>query len=210
MRQAHGQHSARVLAAIALIGAGSVIGWLAGGSTGAGVGVGLAVTAVTLAATARRDAGVAGLEATSPVGTTEGWLEVRRELARARRHEHPFVLIRMPATGGGPSGNDHSADTADAESLGRSLRPFLRTMDSLWVSDGYLYLLLPESSRSMGEAFLARIRHAHHGAVPEADMVGFPEDGVTAGALLALLHGRTVARYAVPFTPDAVRMNGKS
>lgn len=210
MQNAHGRHSASLLTAIALAGAGAIVAWSAGVGTGAGVGVGLAAAAAVLAALAGFRTPAARPEGSSAADARGGWLEVQRELDRARRHDRRFTLIRMPAAGGGESGNGHAPGTAGAESLGRFLRPFLRSIDSLWVSDGYLYVLLPESNRSMGEAFLARVRQSDPCAVPKADLVGFPEDGVTAGALFALLNGRSVARYSAPFIPDAGRIAGES
>jgi hypothetical protein len=206
MREAQGQHSARLSAAIALSGAGAVLGWSAGAGSGVGLGVGLAAATVALATTARRRTIATAPGETALATDQAGWREVQRELDRGRRHERPFVLIRIPTSAAGALGNGHTPGAADPESLGRSLRAFLRSIDFLWVSDGHLYLLLPESSRAMGEAFLSRVRATAPHLLSETDMVAFPEDGVTGGALLALLHGRTVPRHTIPLTPDPDRI----
>jgi hypothetical protein len=121
----------------------------------------------------------------------QGWKEVQRELDRSRRHQRAFVLIRIPSA---PDG------------LGETLRGFVRSVDSLWVSNGDVYVLLPESTRAMGEGLLGRVRAAGPLLLPEAvRLVAFPEDAVTGGALRALLDGRDVARYSVTLVPDSER-----
>jgi hypothetical protein len=125
------------------------------------------------------------------------WEDLRRELNRSRRYERRFVVIRIDyvANGRGLQEGDLSVRRA------RELSAFLRNVDRVWTAEETVYLLLPESDRSMGEAFIARVRRDAPELLPE-DRVGlavFPDDGWTSGALLAALEGRPlVAPQAGP------------
>lgn len=106
------------------------------------------------------------------------WLrEVAIELERGRRYERPFVLIRVPLEGQRGRGGqpDHC----------RRMTSAVRRIDRCWLAAGSLYFLLPESSRDAGEGLLTRMRE-HFPELPlhEAQMACFPDDAVTAGALL--------------------------
>ena len=180
---------------IVLSGFSAVAGWSVNTGSEIGVGLGLAVASAALVTAAKRPTATGRRESAVMADNQAGWQEVQRELDRSRRHERPFVLIRISPGAGPPV------------SLAESLRPFLRSVDCLWTSEEDVYLLLPESRRAMGEALMSRVRAAEPQLLPEAEqLVAFPEDGVTGGALVALLHGHTIARHSIPWRPDPERL----
>jgi hypothetical protein len=130
------------------------------------------------------------------------WAELRRELARSRRYERRFVVIRVPCETEGAS----PASSGTVGRKARELSAFLRSVDRAWSAEAGVYLLLPESDRSMGEAFLARVRRQAPELLPEdgVAMAVFPEDGWTSGALIAAVEGRPlVGPDAGPQLPSA-------
>lgn len=189
MRRTNGHGPSGGIDAV-LSGSGAVIGWSIGtGSEIALVG-GLIATSAALIRR-RHPKPVPAAQGATMADSQTGWQEVQRELDRSRRHERPFVLIRIP----GPA------------SAAGSLKAFLRSADSLWVSGGNVYVLLPESSRARGEAVLARVRDSQPALLPgNEQLVAFPEDGVTRGALVALLHGHAVVRHSLPLDQGPVRV----
>lgn len=118
----------------------------------------------------------------------EPWQHLHDELRRSRRHGHPFVLARikmgagLSAMGGGPAGASRRA-----EMILDAVEAVLRTTDGCWLHDGNVYALLPETDRSMADNFVQRARQMYPGVLSSADvaLVGFPEDGITSGSLLA-------------------------
>ena len=134
-----------------------------------------------------------------PEAIADPWNEFRRELSRSRRYERQFVLVRIPCRIGADSWmNGRGRETLPCVAEMVQVSAFLRNVDRAWVADGGVYVLLPESDRARGEAFLARIRRLAPDVLPEEGvrLVAFPEDGPTSGALLAALEGRPVADAA--------------
>ena len=135
------------------------------------------------------------------------WQELARELDRARRYGRDFVLMKIPVrTSGIParasaimrvSRNRRRDATAD---YARAVSAVLRTVDRVWVHEGAVYALLPESDRSIAEALLLRLADEMPELLPEdgVRLAAFPADGLTSGALLEQLerepvHARTPA-----------------
>ncbi|MGH3036198.1 MAG: hypothetical protein ACRDMU_03365 [Gaiellaceae bacterium] len=115
---------------------------------------------------------------------------LEHEVGRSRRFGHSFVLARIPCPLPRAEANGwHNRAAALLASL-------LRSVDSVWVGGGDVYLLLPESDRAQGTAALARIRGQLSGVLPEEALdripvvVFAPDECPTSGALLAALHGR--------------------
>jgi hypothetical protein len=110
------------------------------------------------------------------------WLrELSVELERARRYERPFVLIRVPLEAA--QGNAHPADHW------RRLSSTVRKVDRCWQAAGSVYLLLPESTGPVGEGLLTRMRETFPKLrLDDAQIACFPDDAVTAGALLDAVH----------------------
>jgi hypothetical protein len=120
-----------------------------------------------------------------------GWAEFHRELARARRFEGQFVLLRFPVTGfDGPGA---------VAALRYELALRGRRIDRLWVDDGHILVLLPETGREAVGTVLARIRQASPIlAEIEPGLAIFPEHGITSGALLAAVYGAGMADVPTP------------
>jgi hypothetical protein len=123
------------------------------------------------------------------------WDAFRRELDRARRFERTFVLLRIPAL------EMTSADGVAAGFGGLGALPLvIRSIDQVWAMDGSIYVVLPESTRATAEQLMARLRIAMPGepALDHVDLVEFPGDGVTTGALVASLRPLHPSGAAVP------------
>ena len=139
---------------------------------------------------------VDGLELLEPALVVENgvdpWRELRRELDRSRRYGRHFALVRIPG------------DDVEAQAPGRLLRRgrrgtvssrasavarVLRSVDSVWCHAGSVYLLLPETDGAGAVALTERMRRETPELVPATDVeiVAFPENGLTGGALLAAL-----------------------
>lgn len=123
----------------------------------------------------------------APALTTTGWEDVHRELARARRHDRPLAIVRLP----GASGTDAAARSA-------AIAPYLRRIDRTWSEHGDVNVLLPEADRSAAEILVERLRKRQPDAVGGANIATFPADGLTSGALLAALYGTPMVSVAVP------------
>lgn len=179
---------------VALSGLSVMAGWSLSAGSEIGAGMGFAGVAVALLAMLRRQPLAARLEQGAITDGPSGWQAVQRELDRSRRYERPFVLLRVPRAQSGSA-------------LPDALRPFVRNHDLLWASGENVYLLLPEATREMAHALLARIRSVQPHLLPAiVRVVAFPEDAVTGGALIALLHDQSVARHSIPFTSDPARV----
>src|SRR5918992_100739 len=122
------------------------------------------------------------------------WDAFRRELDRARRFERTFVLVRLPVR-----------DATGSEGLGevgaREVLPLLvRSIDQVWAMDGSIYMVLPEGTRATARELIARLRVAmpHEPALDLVEVVEFPHDGVTTGALVANLQPIDASEAAAP------------
>ena len=151
------------VAAVLLAGLDEVV-WiaLAVGSAGALMAA-LAVSRRTVAPPSIQDEG------------TPAWAEFRRELARARRHERPLSIVRLP---GGATGRSTAALTVGPH------RP-LRRVDRAWAEGADLVILMPESDRSAAERAVDRLAPALRIDPTTARVATFPVDGLTSTALVA-------------------------
>lgn len=97
------------------------------------------------------------------------------ELARSRRYDHRFCLVRVRAG-------------ALADPAGE-LRPWLRSTDHWWTTADDVHILLPETDREAGHRWVSRLRDGAGSPLTTADvrLVAFPDDGLTSSALLAAL-----------------------
>lgn len=107
------------------------------------------------------------------------WADLRREIARARRFTRPFAIIRIKRRG------KHDGWVA----YGRALGSLVRSVDAMWEADDAVFLLLPESDRTAGERFVARLRRdvPQLARAEDVALAAFPDDGLTSGALLSHL-----------------------
>lgn len=114
--------------------------------------------------------------ATGGASTEEGWRAFEREIARARRYDHPLTLVRVEVP----------------EDTGRwydRLAPHFREVDVAWRDPSAIWLAVPGGDASTAAPIVARLLRA----APElADVAtvrsaNFPSDALTAGALVGQL-----------------------
>ena len=148
---------------------GGVIGW--GVATSSLVPILLALPlAVLLGALVmarRRDERAVPIAA--PISSEAGWADVHREISRARRHERPLAIVRLP----GEAGSDANARAA-------AIAPHLRRIDRTWADHGEVNLLLPETDRLEAERLVERLRSRQPDVVmTSASIATLPTDGLT-------------------------------
>ena len=132
----------------------------------------------------------------------DGWESFEHELARSRRHEHPFVLIRIPPQKGRLASGGHVTARPSAP-FAPAVAAFLRRIDVVWTDEDGTWVLLPESGRATGEAMLERLRVTAPSLVPEVGvrLAMFPEDGLTKAGLIEHM-------TRVGATSDSIRVTG--
>ena len=157
-----------------LVGAG--IGALVGMATGQPAFVGGAlislgvIAGVVTMVVQRRPSGA------HAASTEEGWRAFEREIARARRYEHPLTLVRVEPT----------------EEAGRwydRLAPHLREVDVAWRDPSAIWLAVPGADEAAAAPIIARLmREAPELAeIATVRSASFPTDALTAGALVGQL-----------------------
>jgi hypothetical protein len=106
----------------------------------------------------------------------EGWRAFEREIARARRYEHPLTLVRVELPD-------------DAERWYDRLVPHLREVDVAWRDQSAIWLAVPGADEAAAAPIVARLlREAPELAdVAVVRSAGFPADALTAGALVGQL-----------------------
>lgn len=107
------------------------------------------------------------------------WDHFVRELDRSRRFGRPLTLLQVRAELG------VELDHAIAEGI----ESRLRSIDLAWRDGDALCLMLPETDRKAREPVRLRLIEAgcERGVALDVRCVSFPDDGITAGALLATL-----------------------
>ena len=131
---------------------------------------------------------------------------LEHEVGRSRRFGHSFVLARIPCPLAPAEANGWQNEAAGL------LASLLRSVDSVWVDGGDVYVLLPESDRAQATAALARIRGRLAGVLPEEALdripvvVFAPDECPTSRALLAELRRRVRDEQAT--TPGPPRKAG--
>lgn len=129
-----------------------------------------------------------------------GWAEFRRELRRTRRAARPMTVLRIPASAP-PAGIDPDLLTMRAQHLAGELR----LIDRIWVDDGSLYVLLPESQREAAAAVIGRIAARRPDLLSsDLQMATFPDDGLTSGALISAIHGSATRHVPTPIRATVI------
>ena len=127
--------------------------------------------------------------------------EMRREMDRARRHERPFALARIPVADS-QDADATSALLAELRSAGGK-DPGLRSIDRSWRSSDSVFLLLPETSSEGARSVIRRAIASGAGILGgEWRVVSFPEDGLRAGALFEALGTRAPRGEDLPAPAD--------
>ena len=177
-------------AAIAGLGLGLLVGQSGPGLT---PGLDISITVLGLGAlVATLVAGPRASEGASSSTDDVGWTEFRRELRRSRRGIRPLTLLRI-------SGDELPGDAGDLATRSRRLGQHLRLVDRVWVDDGSIYVLLPESSRDAANVLIERIRAQAPGELPvQVRVASFPEDGLTGGAIIAAVHDGGLDSVPIP------------
>lgn len=129
-----------------------------------------AVVAVVSAVARHRPAGTRG------ASSDEGWRAFEREIARARRYDHPLTLVRVELP----------------DEVGRwydRLAPHLREVDVAWRDPSAIWLAVPGADEAAAAPIIARLmREAPEFAeVATVRRASFPADALTAGALVGQL-----------------------
>jgi hypothetical protein len=99
-------------------------------------------------------------------------------------------------------------DIANIFNSGTYLRALVRTGDEVWRVHDRIFVMLPEADFECATNMVERLksRAPHIVAGSDLRIAAFPEDGVTAGALLATLARGSAGRTR--FTPDTARPKG--
>ena len=113
---------------------------------------------------------------TRAASTEEGWRAFEREIARARRYDHPLTLVRVEVPD-------------DAGRWYDRLAPHFREVDVAWRESSAIWLAVPGADETAAAPIVARLmREAPELAeVATIRTAGFPADALTAGALVGQL-----------------------
>ncbi len=161
-----------------------------------GVAVIIALSLVGLR-TALHSGGHIGRSEVPQESIDRSWEAFRREFDRSRRFDRSFVLMRIPLS--------NPLDAKDVANLPRALgaldalRLVVRSIDKVWRMQGSIYLLLPESNRASANGLIARLRPTMpDAALDGAQIAEFPQDALTAEALVAALRPAAAVGEAAP------------
>ncbi len=170
-------------------GIGSLVG-LASGNAALVGGALIVLGAVAFVATslARRR------PASAPaVSSDEGWRAFEREIARARRYEHPLTLVRVELP-------------EDAGVWYERLSPHFREVDVAWRDPSAIWLAVPGADEAAAAPIVARLlREAPELAdVAVVRNASFPADALTAGALVGQLLSDGDRPIRLPVRADEV------
>jgi hypothetical protein len=129
---------------------------------------------------------------------------VDREIARARRLQRPLAMLRATL----PQDDDQQLAKIQRVLAGGTPAP-VRLTDHAWVERGAVFIVFPDAGRQAAALAWARLTRAIPMLGEEANIVVFPEDGVTLGGLLdQLAHTPTrpaseIARELLPVPVEA-------
>jgi hypothetical protein len=130
---------------------------------------------------------------------------LQNEIARSRRHNHTFAVVRLPSVASPASDGSRLAARPIDDHLA-VLRGEVRIVDHVWSERDGLHILLPESDAEQVRMFMARMQPK---LSPEmfrgARTAIYPADGPTEQALLEHLHehGRQAFRSDERMDPHA-------
>jgi hypothetical protein len=125
--------------------------------------------------------------------------DIRRELDRARRHEHAVALARITL----PPQSTPDATTRLIEAIQPTGagRAGPRSADRFWRSGGSVYLLLPETTADGARAVVRRAILTDPSLGSSSwHVASFPEDAITVGALFEALGTRPPRAEELPQT----------
>ena len=138
----------------------------------------------------------AGLSGAAVDDAAAGWAEFHRELARARRFDGQFAIIRFSA--------EDLPDLGAVVGRRNDIAASARRIDRVWIHENHILLLLPQATQAAADVVLGRIRARVPTALAvEPGLATFPEHGITSGSLIAAVYGS--GREEVPTPIAAVR-----
>lgn len=188
-----------VLLAIVAVASAAGVAVLAG-QPGIGVAFGIGLVLGATAASVAGSPGPGRATAGAVRGDAEaGWAELHRELARARRYERTFAIVRLA----GPARDAGATQVRLLDEAAASAR----RIDRVWIDGSHVHVLLPESTRAAAEALVARIRSRMPQIELRTSVACFPLDGLTARAVIAALDG--AGPGGVPTPIDVVRRQAR-
>jgi hypothetical protein len=133
----------------------------------------------------------AGIKGAAIDDAGAGWVEFHRELARARRFDRPFAIVRFSV--------GRSPDQGVLVGLRNEIAVISRRIDRAWIDEDHILLLLPEATEAAAKAALSRIHVRVAAAVAfEPGLALYPEHGITSGALIAAVYGNGYAEVPTP------------
>jgi hypothetical protein len=133
----------------------------------------------------------AGIKGAAIDDVATGWVEFHRELARARRFDRPFAIVRFSI--------GRSPDLGVLVGLRNEIALISRRIDRLWIDEDHILLLLPETTEAAAKAALSRIYVGVAAAVVfEPGLALYPEHGITSGALISAVYGNGHAEVPTP------------
>lgn len=164
--------TARIATILVGAGIGALVGMASGEPALVGwalIALGAAVALVSAVAL-YRPSGARGAMA------EEGWRAFEREIARARRYEHPLTLVRIELP-------DETARWYDRLAL------YLREVDVAWHDSSAIWLAVPGADEGSAVPIIARLMHEAPDLATVATVrrASFPADALTAGALVGQL-----------------------
>jgi hypothetical protein len=153
---------------------------------------------VTVGTAARRTAAAVG----AARGAPQGWDRVRLEIDRARRQGGSLVVVRFSLA--------TSPSLRSAWSLAQRAEQSLRGTDAVWCETRSLVLMLPGTDRDSAQAGIGRVVNGLDAQLSGAPVVvSFPEDVLTLGAMMDLVHpprvASVVAKLNLPVAREAPR-----
>jgi hypothetical protein len=174
--------------------AGALTGVVAGPAIGLAVALGglLATAASLIVLHPGRGRDIAAGGAVSDAAA--GWAEFHRELARSRRFDRSFAIVRLAA--------GHGQTAEGLAGVRDRVAEAARRTDRAWVDGDDVLVLLPETSPTTAARFTERVVGAMTDVAVTPTMATFPGDGITSGALIAVAYGGEVV---VPTPIGAVR-----
>jgi hypothetical protein len=115
-----------------------------------------------------------------------GWAALHAELARSRRHDRRFAVLRIPESVWATPGGSHDAVMEDGLRAAGAVHALLRRPDRAWIDGTDLNVLVTDCDRQQAWSFLRRARASlpQLFADERVQLAVFPEDGVTLGTLL--------------------------
>jgi hypothetical protein len=173
---------------------GALVGVITEPSIGVAMGLGgvLAAGASLIVLTPGRGRDIAAGGAVSDA--VSGWAEFHRELARSRRFERSFAIVRLSASGG--HGDEALATVRD------HVAGAARRTDRAWIDGNDVLVLLPETDSTTAAGFVARVAGGLTETLLTPTIATFPQDGITSGALISVAYGGAAV---VPTPISAVR-----